>query len=167
MTEPAQSADCDAPPGTVVRYTPDRSRHDPSWCREGMAIADDRGVLLDTYWGSGSDNHRLLPVELATVENLFNLGDYEELDRYSHASKDKWLRYHPDDREVVTSQHRLQVRWFIRKGASPDFATQVENAEDEVREAQEKAESAQRQLDWKRRQLAELKTSVIPPEVGK
>ena len=154
----------DLPAGTVVRYRPDPSRHDPAWCREGMAIADSDGRLFDTYWGSMSEAHRLQPVELDTIEILFNVNDYDELDRYAHGSKAKWETYHPDDRRYVTSQHRLQCRWFVRKGASPDLATQIENAREAVREADEKVEFAKRQAEWLRKGLADLEACVTAPE---
>jgi hypothetical protein len=149
-------------PGTVVRYTPDPSRHDPRWCREGYAIADSDGVLLDTYWQSGGDSHRLLPVELATVEVLFHLDDYDELDRYSKGSPPQWQTYHPNDRRRITSQHGLQARWFVRKGATPDLSTQIANAEDKVREAEDEVRCAQQRLDWKRQDLAALIATPAP-----
>jgi hypothetical protein len=98
-------------PGTVVRYRPERT-----WCREGTAIADDNGLLYDTYWHSGQDV--LSDAEAASAEVLFHLDDYEEIDRYQRMSS-TWESYHPDDRRVITSQHRLQKRWLIRKDAVP------------------------------------------------
>lgn len=150
-------------PGDVVRYEPDPSRHDPRWCREGMAIADGRGVLFDTYWGSGSDNHRLNDAEIASAEPLFNLADYDELDRYDRSAKGIWETYHPDDRRFVSSQHRLQFRRFIRKDATPDVATMIANAEERVREAEAEVASAQRRADWTRADLAALLTRPTPP----
>lgn len=130
--------------GDVVRYETLTmpSRH----CREGWAIArtrdDDSVYLLDTFWGSG-DTHVLTDEEIATAELMFNLADYDELDRYrSHESRAKWETYRPADRETVTSQHGLQVRWFIRKGAQPDLATQIDNARQGVADAYEKLRSA-------------------------
>lgn len=142
-------------PGTVVRYTPDPSRHDPRWCREGMAVADERGVLLDTFWGTGSEAHRLLPVEIATVELEFHLDDFDELDRW-RPNEQLWLTYAPADRQRITHQHRLQQRLFIRKGAQPDLSTQIENAEAKVRKAEEAVKSAERDLGWARKELAAL-----------
>lgn len=166
MTDQEPIAEKGLRAGDVVRYEPDPSRHDPRWCREGMAIADDRGVLFDTYWGSGSDNHRLLAVEIASAELLFNLADYDELDRYDRATKGIWETYHPDDRRFVSSQHRLQFRRFVRKGATPDLATQIANAEEKVREADEAEASARRHAEWARVDLAALTTRPLPPEEG-
>ena len=157
------SAEFDAHPGTVVRYRPDPSRHDPRWCREGMAIADARGFLFDTYWASGGDSHRLLPIERDTIEVLFYLSDYDELDRYSNVSKGVWATYAPDDRRLVTSQHGLIRRWFVRKGARPDLGTQIANAEEKVRDCEEAVRAAQRHLDRVRQDLDAIRTSVIPP----
>lgn len=162
MSEPLHTAEIVARPGDVVRYAPDPSRHDPRWCREGMAIADERGILFDTYWGSGGDNHRLNAVEVATAEVIFNVADYDELDRYARASRGIWETYHPDDRRVLTSQHGLQRRWFIRKGADPDMATQVASAEEKVLEAEEAVASAQRRAEWAREELADLRATTDP-----
>ena len=151
-----QSAEIGVRPGVVVRYTPDPSRHDPRWCREGTAIADARGLLVDTYWGSGSDSHLLLAVEIETIEILFHLDDYDELDRYARGTSDLWATYHPDDRKRVTSQHGLQARWFVRKGSVPDLSTKIANAEEKVREAEASVRSAGWRLEWARIDLAGL-----------
>ena len=147
-------------PGTVVRYTPDRSRHDPLWCREGTAIADDQGRLCDTYWGSGSEAHIVSGDEMESVEVLFHLEDYDEPDRW-RPSKQQWATYAPEDRQRITSQHGLQERLFIRKGAEPDLTTQIANAEEKVREAEADVERAEWRLQWARKDLAALRN---PPE---
>lgn len=138
-------------PGDVVRYDTGTERH----CREGMAIAEarlDGVVLFDTYWRSYGDRHLLTYDELATAEVVFNLDDYDELTEREAAAK--WEMYKPADREKVTSQHRLVVRWFIRQGAQPDLSTQIDNARQGVADAYEKLRSAEFgvQLAW-----AELK----------
>lgn len=148
--------------GTVVRYTPDPSRHAPRWCREGMAIADDQGVLFDTYWQSGGDAHRLMPVEVETAEFVFDVCDFDELDRHSRGSAAEWARYHPNDRQVITSQHGLQRRWFVRKGALPDLSTQIANAEDKVRATENEMRLTAQRLDWAREDLANLTTAAPP-----
>lgn len=145
-------------PGTVVHYIPDQSRFEPRWCREGMAIADDRGHLIDTFWISGSEAHVLNAAEIATVEALFHLDDYDELDRWRPDVR-LWETYAPEDRQRITSQHGLQQRLFIRKGAQPDLATKIANAERKVAVAEAKVKSAQWDLDWARRELSELVAS--------
>ena len=149
-------------PGTVVRYIPDQSRHDPMWCREGMAIADDRGFLCDTFWGSGSEAHVLRGVELESIEMLFHLDDYEELDRW-RPSVEHWSKYAPVDRQQITHQHRLQRRLFIRKGAHPNLATQIANAEEKVREAERAVDSAKWRLELAQRDLATLSSTPANP----
>lgn len=134
--------------GAVVRYQPDPSRHSPTWCREGTAVINDQGAAFDTYWGSGSDSHRLTSDELATAEVLFLLEDFDELDRHAHGTKDKWETYHPDDRRLITSQHGLQRRYFIRKGADPSLTTQIDNARRRLDEAHEELASAARRVEW-------------------
>jgi hypothetical protein len=143
-------------PGTVVRYQPERGDR---WCREGTAIVQDNGALLDTYWGSGGEAHRLTAAELATAEVLFRLSDYDELDRYKRGSADVWKTYHQNDRQRVTSQHGLQARWFVRKGAQSDHATRVENAREALREAEHEASSAERRVAWRREELAQLEVT--------
>lgn len=141
--------------GDVVRYDTGQDRH----CREGMAIAEarlDGVVLFDTYWGTPGDRHLLTYDELAAAQVLFNLDDYDEFDRYSHVAPAKWMTYRPGDRETVTSQHGLQVRWFIRKGAEPDLQTQIENACEAYVDAESKLQSAERRAAAAWRDLAEL-----------
>ncbi|SIE37803.1 Uncharacterised protein [Mycobacteroides abscessus subsp. abscessus] len=147
-------------PGDVVRYTPSTN-----WCREGIAIAQDqlntrngiqRHVLLDTYWHLGTETHVLEDNEAATAEFMFNLADYDELERYSHESPRKWEKYAPDDRQLITSQHGLQKRWFIRKGAKPDWATQIENARQVVTDRKRNLDFAQSDLRWANEDLARV-----------
>ena len=145
----------------VVRYTSERRDR---WCREGTAIAcGDDAILVDTFWGGyGSDSHVLTPDERATAEVLFNIADYDELDRYNHGSEGTWRKYAPGDRTVITSQHGLQRRWFVRKGAQPNLPTQIQNAREAVAQAEEKLSSAQWWLDSARRELAELEATAQP-----
>jgi hypothetical protein len=137
-------------PGTVVRYKSERPNN---WCREGMALADERGRLVDTYWESTGEEHHLSEVEIATVEVLFNVCDFMELPRHSEYT---WPDYHPDDRQVITSQHGLRRRLLVRHGARPDLPTRIENAREAVREAEEAVASAESSLRWRREDLARL-----------
>lgn len=147
--------------GQVVRYLPDRSRHDPHWCREGMAISDHNGRFIDTYWTGGGDSHVLNAAELATVEHLFWLDDYREVRTPSgRGTPSEWETYAEGDRQRVTSQHGLCVRYFIRNGAQPDMPTQIANAEERVRVAEGAVRSAEWGLENARRRLSEL---LAPP----
>lgn len=137
--------------GTVVRYTPANGRH----CREGIAIANEHGFLADTFWRTGG-NTLVTDAEAPSIEVLFHLADYDEIDEWRRESA-RWLTYHPNDRRVITSQHGLQHRWFIRKGAKPDHATQVANAEEAVGEAERNVASAQRTLAWRQEELERLR----------
>ena len=151
--------------GDVVRYEPDGGNR---WCREGMAVAQLRGdgegriVYIDTYWAGMSGSHILTAAEATTVERLFNVGDYDELPRGCRlGSADKWAKYAPADRQVVTSQHGLQRRWFVRKGASEDHATQVENARVRLAEAESKLRSAQWSVESAQRDLANIEAQAV------
>lgn len=154
--------------GDVVHYTP--AQHH---CREGIAIAHDRYgkvVLLDTFWNCGGDQHALDTNEVLSAELIFNLGDYRELDQYNRASPVMWAKYAPADRQVITSQHGLTRRWFIRHGASEDWPTQIENARRELEQRELDAASAQRQVEWAREYLAKVitaATEAAPTQEGR
>jgi hypothetical protein len=120
-----------------------------------MAIADERGELVDTYWVGGGDSHIVRGEELRSIEVLFHLDDYDELDHW-RPDQQKWMTYAPADRQRITMQHGLQQRLFIRKGATPDLATQIANAEEKVREAQEAVRSAEWRLEWAQKDLGAL-----------
>ncbi|PKQ59750.1 hypothetical protein B5566_02600 [Mycobacterium sp. MHSD3] len=111
--------------------------------------------MLDTYWGA-SEPTELSDTEAATAEFMFKLADYDELDRHSHSAKATWEKYAPADRQVITHQHGLQHRWFIRKGASPDWATQLSNAQGVVDAYEYELGCAQRRLQWARDDLANV-----------
>ena len=122
-----------------------------------MAIAEARldGVILfDTYWRTPGDRHLLTYEELATAEVLFNLDDYDELTERESTSR--WEMYKPADRQRITSQHGLVVRWFIRTGAEPDLQTQIENACEAFLDARSKLQSAENRVAVAWRDLAEL-----------
>lgn len=148
--------------GDVVHYTSERESR---WCREGTAIAIERWgrvVLVDTYWNHlGSEDHVLTDAELATIRPMFNLGDFDELNQYDNGSRTTWEKYAPEDRERTTSQHGLQSRWFIRKGAQPHLPTQIENQREVVERIKSNLESAERQLAYEQNRLAELEASAV------
>lgn len=145
--------------GTVIKYSP-AERFDRFWCREGMAIAEERAdgsvFFADTYWGSGMDRHILSDAEVATAEVLFRLDDYRLVDR-----NETWDDFAPDDRQVITSQHRLQQKLYVRIGSTPDLDTKLENARAKVRAAEEGVEAAKHQLKWAQHDLGEIAERVI------
>ena len=143
------------PAGTVVRFIPDPSQHSPRWCREGIAIAQKDGRLHDTFWGSGSEAHIVREVELPSVEVLFHMDDYDELDKW-RPDRQKWLTYAPDDRKRITMQHGLQERLFIRKGALPHRETMLAQARQKVEDAEGDVRRAEGDLRWAREDLAAL-----------
>jgi hypothetical protein len=114
-----------------------------------------RVILVDTFWGSMSDAHVLTATEAATASLQFNVGDYDELQRRDGY---QWKNYAPADRARITSQHGLQERLFIRKGATEDHATKVENAREKLAEAQRDLDSANRAVQWAMNDLARLRT---------
>lgn len=142
--------------GDVIRYVPDPSRFEPRWCREGTAVVREDGKAVDTYWGSGSDNHVLLDVEVTTAEVVFNLADYIELDQYRPGVQAEWAKYREDQRHRITSQHGLQSRYFVLNGAEPDLEQQISNAYEALTTAREALNSAARDLEWKAQAVARL-----------
>jgi hypothetical protein len=139
-------------PGDVVRYEPE-SR----WCHDGYAIAQHHGnlagelVLVDTYWsGSGG------LVRPESYEVLFNLADYEEV------PVGKWETYASADREYIPVHSGYRTRHLVRKGATPDLSTQIENARERVSDAEQQVRSAQWSLDYARNELAALEAQVLP-----
>lgn len=130
-----------------------------TWCHEGLAEVTKRGVL-DTYWGTTSDSP-LLEREKDSAVLLFDIADYDELDRYCSSSKHRWNQFHPNDRQKITEQHGLRVRWFIKKGASPDFGTKIENARERLTEAEHELRSAQWRVESRKAEVAELETEFL------
>ena len=125
----------------VYDYEVDGSR----WCREGVATEERPGVLLDTFW-IGSDRHRLSEIEAASVVERFDTDDFHQIDDWD--ARSRWHTFAPADRRTIPSQHGLQMRYFVRRGASPDLATQIENARQKVAEAEREVESAASRLQW-------------------
>lgn len=133
-------------------YDYDRAQYH---CREGVATEERPGVFLDTFWGAG-ERHHLTQVERASMRDRFDTDDFEELDGSKFDQHGRWITYAPDDRQTIPSQHGLQVRYFIRLGASPDLPTQIETARQKVAEAEHQVASAASSLQWAREELAAL-----------
>lgn len=144
--------------GDVISYTPTDGRH----CREGMAVVgrhplSDFQRAIDTFWGSSGDQHILTNAELLTAELIFNVADYDEIDINSrHIAEAKWNTYATDDRQLITSQHGLQKRWFIRKGAEPSWDQQIINAREELDKALRESDSAVRNVGYRHAELSLL-----------
>jgi hypothetical protein len=139
----------------VKVYEYKRSQHH---CREGMAVEIGPGDLRDTYWGlDGSDRHKLTGAEVAGATFLFDTDDYEDVTSpHNREIPSAWADRAEDDRRVVTEQHGLRVRYFIRKGSEPSHEMKVTNARDALLRAQQKAEYAARAVEWAQRDLDEL-----------
>lgn len=144
--------------GDVLRYTPEDGR----WCREGMALVSQypSSSLLrahDTYWGSSGDRHLLTDDELQTAELIFNVMDYDEIGSNSrHMDEAKWSTFAETDRQLITSQHGLQKRWFVRKGAEPSWEQQIKNARGALDEALREADAAVRNVGYRHAELTLL-----------
>lgn len=139
--------------GDIVHYTPEQHH-----CREGQAVAEERNgkiILLDTFWDvSGSDRHLLSSDEAATAELRFSLNDYMQINlATAYMTRSTWEKYAKADRQCVTAQHGLRKYYYVRHGAKPSWGQQIENAREELAEAERNVESAMRQVDSARRNL--------------
>lgn len=143
-----------AEPGTVVRYRPpSESGRDVMWTREGMAVALDNGLLLDTYWSTrdGMLDKYVHAEWFDSVEVIGNLADYHRADRYEDVTA-----YHPSDRLTVTHQHRLQRDEYVRVGAVPHYGTRVRKQVAKVRQARDELRSAQWHVERAEQDLQRL-----------
>lgn len=154
--------------GDVLRYVTEHlGRH----CREGVArVVRVRGELVvkDTYWGfypRSIDDHTLTLGELTTAVLLFNVHDFYAVESVMRgapsrgAVRAEWLRYHPDERAQIPTQHGLRVLYLVKEDASPDLSTEIENAEEAVRAAEAELSSAERTLASKKAALQDLQSS--------
>ena len=142
--------------GDVYTYTPTQHH-----CTEGLAIEDERGRLIDWFWGNSRDAmlDKLVSRDAADLTFVANLNDYELTPRDGRESNKEYAR---EDRLVIRSQHGLQRTYYIRKGATPDLSTKIENAREELRKAEESLRSAQRSVEWAQKELAKLESEVTP-----
>jgi hypothetical protein len=136
--------------GDVYTYTP-KQHH----CTEGLAIEDERGRLYDWYWGDSRDPmlDKIVSRDAEDLEFVANLNDYELTPQGGRQSN---REYAQEDRLVIHSQHGYQRTYYIRKGARPDLATKIENAREELREAELKLSSAKADVEWAKKGLAAL-----------
>jgi hypothetical protein len=136
--------------GDVYTYTP-HERH----CTEGLAIEDERGKLIDWFWGGSRDSmlDKIVSRDAADLTLVANLGDYDLTPMDGRQGNHD---YAPEDRLVLHAQHGLQKTHYIRKGAAPDKATKIENARSRLTQAESDARYAQFRLDRAREELAHL-----------
>ena len=140
----------------VYDYEIDGSRH----CREGVATEERPGILFDTFW-TGGDRHHLTDAEAFSAKGRFDTNDFHELDGNRFGIAGQWSTFAPGDRQVIPSQHGLQHRYFVRNGATPDLATQIENARQKVADAESAKRHAASSLRWARDDLLALEDGVI------
>lgn len=132
--------------GDVYSYTPE-DRH----CMEGLAIENERGKLIDNFWHGEVVWRQVITRDAADLTLIANLGDYDKLGQYDDIND-----YAKSDRLVITAQHGCQRTYYVRKGATPDLATKIENARAAVAKAEAEAQSAQRHVERAKQELASL-----------
>lgn len=141
-------------PGEVYSYIPKSY-----WCHEGTAIVAQNGQLVDTYWGIDANpyEYAISCEEAHTATLLFDTADFDQLDKWRQSeSKSRWEQFVPGDRQRVTSQHGLQVVYFLRNGAHRSLATRIANAQRDLEFAKDELQSAQYCVDLCTEELAEL-----------
>ena len=158
-------------PGDVLRYEDRRRPGDVNyrWCKEELAIVDDRGIALDTFWGGpGSTDRSLHSDELATARVIANLNDYTLHSEYGrmtteaiNAGMANWEDYSSDDRLWITRQHGCIQILYVRNGAQPDISTKLTNARERVREAESRLRSAEWSLQRAQEDLAKLEAQAV------
>lgn len=134
--------------GDVYTYTPEQHH-----CLEGLAVENERGKLIDWFWGGDVIGNQIVSPDVADLEKVANLNDYEPTPRNGRESNKD---YAPEDRLTLTSQHGLQRTYYVRKGAIPDLATRIENARWDLAEAESDARVAQRRVERAQEALNQL-----------
>jgi len=140
--------------GDVYTYNPENHH-----CMEGLAVENERGRIIDWFWGGDVVGNQVIDIidpKVTDLEKIANLNDYELTPRNGRESN---ADYAPEDRLVLTAQHGLQRTYYIRIGAKPDLATQIENAEYALEEAKSEARSAQYRVERASEALAKLKAT--------
>ena len=138
--------------GDVYTYTPEEHH-----CIEGLAIENERGDLIDWFWGGSAVSHRQhVSRDAEDLTLIANLNDYDLTARDGRESNKD---YAPEDRLVIHSQHRLQRTYYVRKGSKPGLATKIENARQRLEEAESAARSARFSVEWAQKELAELEAA--------
>jgi hypothetical protein len=136
----------------VYDYDVDGSRH----CREGIAT-EEKGAMFDTFWGYSGDRHRLTNTEISSAVLRFDTEDFEEVKSYVRGAPQDWLDRASQDRETISSQHGLQLSYWIRKGSSPDYATKIKNTKAKLDEAYRELRSAENSIKWAIEELEKVK----------
>ena len=132
----------------VYRYHP--AEHH---CHEGIAVENEHGVLVDTFWGIGDWSGRKVGRDAEDLELIGNLDNYELSPRNGIEGV---ADYAPADRLVITSQHGHRRTHYIRIGAKPDLATKIENARRSLADAESALRSAEGRVVWARKDLEAL-----------
>lgn len=81
------------------------------WCCSNICIANDSGVLKDTFWSSSSEN-KIVDPEKVDLVYLGNLDDYEKV-------SGEWEFENYADKDCLNLTHSNCSRglWYVRKGA--------------------------------------------------
>ncbi len=116
------------------------------WCCSQFCIADDSGLLFDTYWGSGSSNKEVLP-ERCELKYLGNLNDYEPRDG-------NFVREKYRESDILDLRHGNGGACYLRKGAEPDEETMRRTIEKKIRDFIAERDHAARMVEHWEKALA-------------
>ena len=135
-------------------------KFDPHWCFDGQLVAqkyhEDKILLIDTYWGSGSDRN------YGTYEEWEKKGEltfYCNLNDTEKADESCRNYYKPEDILNVSHQHNCYKDIRIRKGAKRDKDVMLETVNEKIREAH-------RDLEYKARAVEQLSATRAKIETG-
>lgn len=125
------------------------------WCRHGLALAHEwnggQVVLLDTYWGSSSDNSRVWKPE--EIDDRFTF--IINLNECKRTSREVWETYRDEDRAHIPMGGGGE-RWFVRVAAEPDPERKRQQLVWDVEKAKSALEGAKWNLNWAEKELEEF-----------
>lgn len=118
------------------------------WCMSRICIANDKGVLKDTYWHSGSSYNDVVDPDKCELRFLGNLSDYEHVDKYM-------LSYYADE-DIMDISHCNNTcsGFYLKKGAKKSLEKiraiiqqKIDEKLSDIRSAQYDVERLQKELE--------------------
>ena len=129
---------------------------DPYWCFDGQFIVNEDKILVDTYWGSGSDRN------YGTYEEWAKKGEltfYVNLNDTEKNNKECSKYYKQEDILNLSHQHGCYEDIRIKKGAKRDKEVMRTEVDEQIRKAH-------RDLEYKARDVERLATTREKIESG-
>lgn len=150
--------------GAWERARTSMGHSDLNWCFEGQLVAkptrEGTLQLVDSYWGSGSDNKTMTLKQAerdGTLTFLCNLNDVEPVQDYNREY------FNPSEVFRLRSQHGLRCSWVKLKGAERDRDTMLNVVRERLSKQSAKIES---DACYNARALAQLEVALYLLEKG-